>query len=238
MTQIPVVFVSGLAADGRLWQPVLDRLSDVVAPTVAKCEGASIEDWADEILASAPQQFYIAGISMGGYVALEVALRGDARLAGVILLNTNARSASAQQRERGEGLIDEVRKGNFAQVVERLSGVVSGGKAGVGELAAVMTLDAGAETFVRQQQAVLSRADRREQLPRIAVPTLVIAGDEDRLAPPSLNNELARLIPSAELEILACGHMSTAEAPAEVADIIRRWLVSRRPGTGSTKARV
>ena len=121
MSRIPVVFVPGLAADARLWQSVMDKLASAVEPTVAACKGNSIVAWADEILSGAPDRFFIAGTSMGGYVALEVALRGDDRLAGVILLNTNARSASPQQRERGGALIDEVRNGRFDQVVDRLA---------------------------------------------------------------------------------------------------------------------
>ncbi|WP_409411256.1 alpha/beta fold hydrolase [Bradyrhizobium sp. AUGA SZCCT0182] len=224
MSRIPVVFVPGLAADGRLWQPVMDGLASVVDPKVAACKGNSIAAWADEILSHAPDRFFIAGTSMGGYVALEVALRGDDRLAGVILLNTNARSASPQQRERGGALIDEVRSGSFDQVVERLAGFIGGGKPELTEAVAQMTRDAGADTFVRQQQAVLERQDRRAELPRMNLPTLVIAGDDDRVTPPSVNNEIARLVPEAELEILACGHLSTLEVPSEVSETIERWL--------------
>ena len=237
MSRIPLILVPGLGADKRLWQPVVDRLVDVVNPIAATCEGDSIAAWADEILADAPDGFYIAGTSMGGYVALEVALRGDDRMAGLILLNTNAHSASAQQRERGAGLIDEARGGRFDQVVDKLAGFVSGGKLELAESVAVMARDAGADAFVRQQRAVLARHDRRAELPRIGAPTLVIAGDEDRVSPPSVNNEIARLIPTAELEIFACGHLSTLEAPSEVAEKIGQWLAVQEAAPARARRR-
>lgn len=227
MSQTPVVFFPGLAADERLWQPVIDRLGDAVHPIHAPCAGDTIADWADEVLEQAPDGFYVAGTSMGGYAALEVALRGDPRLAGLILLNTNARAASPPQLQRGADVIEQIEAGHLDEVAVKVGGLVSGGKPDVAELAAVMMRSAGADTFVRQQKAVLARKDRRAELPNISVRTLVIAGDSDVLAPPSLNNEIARLIPDAELEIFACGHMSTAELPHEVAEAIGSWLARR-----------
>ena len=228
MDKVSVAFVPGLAADERLWRPVTEKLDQIVWPIMAQCKGESIAAWADEILAIAPEHFYVAGTSMGGYVALEVALRGDERLAGLILLNTNARSASPQQRDRGVSLIDDVRNGHFDQVADKLAGLVGGGNPEASKIAALMMREAGPEIFVRQQQAVLARKDRRAELPQITVPTLVIAGDNDLLVPPSVNNEMARLIPNAELEILPCGHMSTVEASADVADKIRSWLEKQK----------
>jgi pimeloyl-ACP methyl ester carboxylesterase len=226
MNRISLILVPGLAADGRLWQPVLQHLVDLVDPTIAACEGQSIADWGDEILAGAPNRFYVAGTSMGGYVAMEVALRKDPRVAGVILLNTNARGASPEQRERAHAMVDLVRDGQFDQVVEKVSAFVAGGKPELAGPVGTMTRELGPEVFVRQQLAIAERKDRREELARLEIPALVIAGDEDRLAPPSLNNEIARAIPLAELDILPTGHLSTLELPAAVASAMRQWLVA------------
>lgn len=226
MPRIPMILVPGLAADGRLWQPVLEQLVDLVDPTIAACRGNSVADWGAEILSDAPDRFYIAGTSMGGYVAMDVALRKDPRLAGVILLNTNARGASPEQRQRAAALVDMVHNGLFDQVVEKVSSFVAGGKTELAEPVGAMTRDLGPEVFVRQQLAVAERRDRRAELKQLEIPALVIAGDEDRLAPPSLNNEIARAIPRAVLEILPCGHLSTLELPSEVASTMRHWLLA------------
>jgi pimeloyl-ACP methyl ester carboxylesterase len=232
MSKIQLILVPGLAADERLWRPVIEKLDGVAESAVAKCTGDSIAAWGDEVLANAPDRFYIVGTSMGGYVALDVALRADKRVAGVILLNTNARAASPEQRQRGAALIDMVRNGLFEQVVEKMSGFVAGARPDLAEPVAAMSRDAGPEVFMRQQQAVLDRLDRREALTRLGKPALVIAGDDDRLAPPSLNNEMARAIPKAQLEILPCGHLSTLELPGEVAGMIQRWLAAQEAAHG------
>ena len=227
MSKLQVIFVPGMASDGRLWQPVIDRLADIAEPTIARCSGDSIADFADEILADAPARFVIAGISMGGYVALEAALRGDARLAGVALLNTNARSASPLQVQRSTALLEDVERGLFDTVADKLAETVAGGKAEVAPLAAAMARAVGRDGYLRQQRAVLARLDRRSELRQIAVPTLVIAGDDDRISPPSFANEIARSVPGAELEIFPGGHLSTVEVPEMVAASLRDWLSSR-----------
>lgn len=230
MSKLQVIFVPGMASDGRLWQPVIDRLSDAVEPTIARCSGESIADFADEILADAPARFVIAGISMGGYVALEVALRGDARLAGVALLNTNARPASALQVQRSTALLEDAKRGLFETVADKLAETVAGGKAEVAPLAAAMARALGCDGYLRQQRAVLARGDRRSELRQIAVPTLVIAGDDDRISPPSFHNEIARSVPGAELEIFPSGHLSTIEVPELVSSSLRDWLSRRVQG--------
>jgi pimeloyl-ACP methyl ester carboxylesterase len=211
-----------------LWQPVVDELADLVDATVAPLTGGSIAAMADEVLDGAPDGLYVAGISMGGYVALDVALRGDDRLAGVVLINTAARAASPEQRERGKAMLRDTEGGHFDTVVEKLSTGVSGGKPDIARIVAAMAHDGGSEVFVRHQTAVLARRDRRAELPNLRIPTLVISADEDRVIPPSLNNEIVRLVPDARLELVpAAGHLSTVEQPSEVAQFIRAWLRDR-----------
>lgn len=230
MSKLPVIFVPGMASDSRLWQPVIDRLSDVVEPLVARCSGESLTEFADEILAQAPARFAIAGISMGGYVALEVALRGDPRLAGLALLNTNARPASELQVQRSTALLEDAKRGLFETVADKLAETVAAGKADIVPIAAAMVRTLGRDGYLRQQRAVLARRDRRGELRQIAVPTLVIAGDEDRISAPSLANEIARAVPGAELDIFPCGHLSTVEVPEMVAASLRDWLSRRVQG--------
>ncbi|MFB9126072.1 alpha/beta fold hydrolase [Paraburkholderia dipogonis] len=232
MSKLPVIFVPGMVSDSRLWQPVIDRLSDIVKPTIARCSGNSVAAFADEILVDVPDRFAIAGISMGGYVALEVARRGDPRMAGLALVNTSARPAAPQQVERSSGLMEEAKSGQFEQVVDKLAGTVAGGKAEIASLAAAMARDLGCGGYLRHQKAVLERRDQRDALPEIAVPTLVIAGDDDRICTPSMANEIVRLVPRAELDIFPCGHLSTVEVPDMVAESLRDW-VSRRIVVGA-----
>jgi pimeloyl-ACP methyl ester carboxylesterase len=85
--------------------------------------------------------------------------------------------------------------------------------------------DIGAEAFVRQQTAVMSRADSRPTLAVISCPTLVLSGDEDNTIPNSLSAEMADGIPGAKLTILAsCGHLPQVEQPQATADALVEWL--------------
>jgi pimeloyl-ACP methyl ester carboxylesterase len=86
----------------------------------------------------------------------------------------------------------------------------------------------GAEAFVRQERAIIGRADSRPDLARIACPTIVIAGADDQLMPREVHAEQAAGIRGAELCIVDdCGHLSSIEQPAKVNAALRRWLRAR-----------
>jgi pimeloyl-ACP methyl ester carboxylesterase len=76
-------------------------------------------------------------------------------------------------------------------------------------------------------RAIMERPDGRADLARIGVPTLVLCGREDRSTPLALHEEIAALVPGAELVVIdRCGHLSTLEQPAMVAAAMRRWLLA------------
>jgi len=85
--------------------------------------------------------------------------------------------------------------------------------------------DIGAEAFVRQQTAIMRRADSRPTLAWIRCPTLVLTGDEDNTIQSSLSKEMADGIHRARLVILPdCGHLSQPEQPEAVAAALVEWL--------------
>jgi pimeloyl-ACP methyl ester carboxylesterase len=83
----------------------------------------------------------------------------------------------------------------------------------------------GRKAFQRQQQASLHRPDNRENLKSIRCPTLLLTGRQDRLAPPALQEEMARDIEGAhQIVIEECGHLSPLERPEAVTKALRDWL--------------
>ena len=87
--------------------------------------------------------------------------------------------------------------------------------------------DIGAEAFVRQQAAVMSRPDSRPTLAWIRWPTLVLTGDQDNTIPNALSMEMASGIPGAKLVVLPnCGHLPQVEQPQATADALTEWLRS------------
>lgn len=227
MIQYPLVLVPALGSDFRLWQPVIDRIRNLVECTVIRGEGDSIESMADSVLAHAPERFYLAGISMGGYVSLEIALRQTGRLQGLALLNTSAQKAPGDRRKNSLELIDMADNGQFHIAVERISrSVAPRGRSDVATTAALMARGLGPAVFKDQQRAVLNRRDRRPEIQEIDVPTLIVAGDSDVITPLELSQELHKSIVHSELTILShCGHLSPLEEPAKVASKILHWLL-------------
>jgi pimeloyl-ACP methyl ester carboxylesterase len=89
----------------------------------------------------------------------------------------------------------------------------------------LMAEDVGAAGFIRQQTAILGRADSRPTLGSIHCPTLVLVGEGDELTPPERAAEIAAGIPGARLTTVPqSGHMSTLEQPDEVTRALLEWL--------------
>jgi pimeloyl-ACP methyl ester carboxylesterase len=88
-----------------------------------------------------------------------------------------------------------------------------------------MVMRATPEQHHRQIQALLNRPNVRPHLEKIACPTLVMVGRQDRWSPLAQHEEMAALIPNAELVVIEdCGHMSLTEQPEQVSRALLRFL--------------
>jgi len=228
--KIPLLLLGGLLCDRRLWAAQMASLADIAESTVADLtQDASIEAMAQRALAAAPPRFALAGLSMGGYVAQEIMRQAPDRVARLALLDTSARADSPDQRRRRLDLIALSRRGQFHGVTRRLlAQLIHPDRLGDAALVAIIAQMAeaiGVEGFRRQEAAILARRDGCSDLTRITVPALVLCGRDDLLTPPALAEEMAQLIPNAELHMVAhCGHLSTLERPDPVSAALRRWL--------------
>ncbi|MEC8846449.1 MAG: alpha/beta fold hydrolase, partial [Pseudomonadota bacterium] len=181
------------------------------------------------VLAAAAPRFALAGLSLGGYVALEIMRQAPARVSRLALLDTSARPDDAEKQRRRRGLIELARKGRFKGVTPRLIPSLIG-PAAQDDPAVVDTILAmagrlGRDGFIRQQNAILSRPDSRPDLPTISCPTLVAVGALDQLTPPDLSAEMAAAIPGARLYVFnECGHLPPLERPAETVAVLEDWL--------------
>lgn len=222
--EFPVVFIPALGSDARLWKPIADILDNRIDSMVVRGAGDSIEAMAESVLEQSPPEFFLVGNSMGGYVALEIALRKPGRLRGLTLLNSSAIAADPDRHANSERLIEKVRAGEFEQAVGTISRAVAPQRPDISALAATMALDLGSEIFVEQQTAVMNRRDRRSELAALDVPTLVVAGEQDAITPVALSSDLAESLPDADLIILpGVGHLSTLEAPEIVGLKLFSW---------------
>jgi pimeloyl-ACP methyl ester carboxylesterase len=227
---MPILLVPGLASSPRIYAPVLPALWRFGPVTVANhIRDDNMGAIARRILAEAPPRFALAGHSMGGYIAFEIMRQAPDRVAKLALINTQARPDTSEATARRRGQIARAQAGEFNALLDELfAGFVHPsrhGDAGLRQLVHDMGDDIGPDAFVRQQTAVISRADSRPILAWIKCPTLVLTGDEDNTIPNSLSTEMANGIPAAKLVILsACGHLPQVEQPQATADALVEWL--------------
>lgn len=224
------VFIPGLLCTGALYAPQLKvfhgRLDIAIGDHQHHDRVAAI---AEHILSSAPERFVLAGLSMGGYIAMEIMRQAPERVAALVLLDTSARADEPDKTEFRRELIKISAEHGLDPVMDRLLPVFLAEESQADE-ALVATVrkmadDTGPNTFARQQEALMARSDSRPSLAEIRCPTLVIVGDKDVLTPPDLAREIADAIPDAELSVIEnCGHLSTLEQPEAVNRAMETFL--------------
>ncbi len=231
MDRIGLVFVPGLLCDAMLWRAQVDHLSGVADMWVADhTRSATMAEVARDVLADVPfEHFALAGLSMGGYVSLEIMRQAPQRVRRLALLDTAARADTPEQTEKRHAFIELANRGKFLGVTETLMPLLVHpsrlAETALTDAIKLMAKNVGKEGFIRQQRAIMSRADSRPLLAEIKCPTLVLCGRQDQLTPLDRHEEMAAGIKGAKLEVLEdCGHMSTMEKPGEVNRAMRQWL--------------
>lgn len=225
-----LVLVPGLVCDDDLYAPqrsALGDVADVVVPDIRPA--GTIEQMARAVLDAAPERFALAGLSLGGYVVLEVLRQARSRVMRVALLDTSARPESPEQTARRRALLDLVDDQGLDAGLEALwpSEVAASrvADAALHDRFLAMCRRSGRNVLVRQVEAIMARADSRPDLPGLDIPLLVLCGRQDAITPLDGHEELARLAPRARLVVLDdCGHLSTWEQPDAVTGELRRWL--------------
>jgi pimeloyl-ACP methyl ester carboxylesterase len=229
---MPILLVPGLVSSPRIYAPVVPALWRFGPVTVANhIRDDNMGAIARRILAEAPPRFALAGHSMGGYIAFEIVRQAPDRVAKLALINTQARPDTPEATERRRGMIARAQGGGYRAILDELfPGFVHPsrlGEAALRQLVHDMGDDIGVEAFVRQQTAILSRADSRPTMATIKCPTLVLTGDADNTIPNSLSVEMAQGIPGARLAIIPdCGHLPQIERTQACADALVEWLRS------------
>lgn len=225
-----LVLIPGLLCDHALYAHQISHLSDVARIMVADTlSDDSVEGMATRLLDSLEGPFALAGLSMGGYVAQQVMRQAPDRVTRLALLDTNARADRDDQIAGRKAQMALAQAGRFDEVVGGLAPMLvhEDRTADAGFMARVvdMMTRVGPEVFVRQQTAIMSRPDGREDLTRISVPTLCLCGREDALTPPKVHIEMTdRLCDGYMVAVENCGHMATMEQPEAVTAVLRYWL--------------
>ena len=227
---VPILLVPGLNCSPRLYaaqMPALWRFGPVtVADHTRDDTMAAI---AGRILAAAPPRFALAGLSMGGYIALEIIRQAADRVEKLALLDTGSRADTPEATAKRHANIALAQNGRFDDVIgPQFPLYVHPARQNDAALKAdylAMCHDVGPEAYVRQQKAIMERVHSRPLLAAIRCPTLVLVGEQDAATPPALSDEMAAAIPGARLaKIAACGHLSTMERPEAVTQELVAWM--------------
>lgn len=230
----PLVLLPGMMCDARLFGPQIAEMSPHVTLQIGRINsGEMITDIANDVLENAPDRFALAGLSMGGIVAMEVLRIAPARVTRLCLMASNCLPDTPQVAAAREPLIATARTGRLDKVMAETmkSEYLAPGpqRSEILHLVNDMARYFGPETFIRAQRALQRRPDQQSTLRRIRKkPVLILGGRHDALCPVRRHEFMATLVAGADLHIVEnAGHLPTLEQPEDVTSALMGWM--RKP---------
>lgn len=236
MAKTPLLLIPGLLCSPRLYAAQVAALQDraeIVVPDWRKAPLAVWDTWESAarwiVEQMPPGKFAMAGLSLGGMLAVEIMQFAADRVTKLALLDTGMRSQNETERAIRRARIRLATEGHFELVLGlQLSRFIPAyrlpDKRLVDEVMA-MCNEIGVDIYRRQEELAAIRTDRRPDLPRVKCPTIVVCGRDDAATPLFLSEEMAKAIPAAALVVIEqCGHLITMEKPDETNEILKLWL--------------
>ena len=225
-----IILLPGLLCDASTWaaqERALGPYAEVAVVDFSQLD--SIEAMARSALAFVDGLIVAIGHSMGARVALEMVRLAPERIARLALIDTGIHPRREGEEASRQVLVDLAFTEGMEALADRwLPPMVHVDRVNdrtLMEPLKAMVMRATPEQHQRQIRALLNRPEARAHLPRIACPTLVMVGRQDRWSPLAQHEEIAALIPNAELVVIEdSGHMSPVEQPAQVSGTLLRWL--------------
>jgi pimeloyl-ACP methyl ester carboxylesterase len=225
----PLVLLPGMVCDGRLFGPQIAAFGDRTLHLAPMVGAVTVQALAAQILADAPPRFALAGLSMGGIVAMEIMAQASDRVTHLALLDTNPRAEMPEVQARRAPQIAKVQAGGLEAVMrdEMKPNYLTDGpnRGAILDLCMDMALTLGPKAFVNQSLALRDRPDQQTTLSRVTVPTLILCGRQDTLCPVERHELMHALIPHSTLHIVEnAGHLPTLEQPDLTTAALRHWL--------------
>jgi pimeloyl-ACP methyl ester carboxylesterase len=237
-----ILLLPGLLCDASVWRAQIDALRPYAHVLVADfSQHDSLEAMARSALAMTEGPIIAIGHSMGARVAMEMAHLAPERIEKLALIDTGVDSRREGEEAKRQVLVDLAYAEGMGALAERwLPPMLHVDRVEDQALLAPlkeMVMRATPEQHQRQIQALLNRPDLRPRLPDIACPTLIMVGRQDRWSPLAQHEEMAALIPRAELVVIEdSGHMTLLEQPEQVSHALLRWLGFKSECAGANGA--
>lgn len=233
----PLVLLPGMMCDGRLFGPQIEALGGERQVTVGDLTRSDrIDAIARDVLTDAPDRFALAGLSMGGIVAMAIMAIAPERVSRLALLDTNHKAELPERQALREPQITRALTGELDAMLReemkpRYLAPENRADKPLLDLVLAMGHDLGPEVFARQSRALCYRPDYTATLHGINVPTLVLCGAHDALCPPARHQEIAGLVAGATIVIIeGAGHLPTLEQPETVNAALAQWFARASSG--------
>lgn len=230
MSKPVLVLLPGLMCDAAVWRAQIDAFEhawDVRVPDLRGFD--SFAAMAAAALALTDGPFALAGHSMGGRVAMQLAAAAPERVLRLGLLDTGAHLPAPGEAESRLALVATGERDGIEAVIDAwlppMLAPANRENRPLRDEIAAMLRRAGVQTLKRQQQALLNRGDGFAQLDTVKVPTAFITGALDAWSPPEQHRAMQAHVPGATLTVIeGCGHMAPMEAPEAVNRALSDWL--------------
>ena len=226
----PLVLLPGMMCDARLFAAQTAAFSATRAVHIGPItEGETVAEMAEAVLAGAPERFALAGLSMGGIVAMEMVRQAPERISRLALLDTSPLPETPEAAALRGPQIAGARAGRLEDVMrdEMKPRYLAPGHGRIEVMRVVMEMARalGPDVFVRQSRALQRRPDAQPVLRGVTVPTLILCGRHDALCPVRRHEFMQSLVTGSTLEIIEdAGHLPTLEKPEETTAALGRWL--------------
>jgi len=244
---LTLLFVHGYPLDHTLWQPQVDKMSDIARVVALDLRGFgqtdapeavyTMEAHADDLAALFDtlqiERAIVCGLSMGGYIALAFWRKYAARVRGLILVDTRAGADSPTARQGRLDMVEQVKQHGAgpaadAMLPRLLCESTRRSRPDVVEFAHAMMLRQSPTGIIGAQLGMAERPDSTPTLSTITVPTLLVFGAEDIITPVEPEGKsMAAAIPHARLVIIPnAGHLSNLEQPEAFEVAVREFAAT------------
>jgi len=223
-----LVLLPGMMCDRRLFAQQISRFKNdyqIIIPDLSSA--SSMSDMARQVLAKLPESFALAGLSMGGILAMEILRQAPQKVAKLALLDTNPLAELLEVQTNRDRQIRDVREGGLMDVMsqEMIPRYLSTPSKAINDLCQDMAKSLGNKAFINQSHALQSRLDQRETLASFTGPSLVLMGKHDELCPLDRHQLMTKLLINSQLCIIDnAGHLPCLEQPEQTNAALQLWL--------------